>query len=103
MELPRPIERVLDRVRSIELPRPVLRLVERIQMWSERVGIAIQRVVLTVMLTLIYTIGVGLTRLYARMVSRQHLGLYEGPNAAATYWKDAEGYTPDREQLHKQF
>lgn len=87
----------------MELPAPVARVVDRVQRVAERLGMALQKVVLNVLLTLIYVVGVGLTRLMAMVVARPLLRLYEGPTDAPSYWKDAEGYTPDREGLHKQF
>ena len=87
----------------MDLPLPVARFVDRVQRLSERVGMALQKSVLNVLLTLIYVVGVGLTRLFAMAFARSHLTLYEGPSAAPSYWKDAVGYTPDREGLHKQF
>ncbi len=87
----------------MDLPAPVARFVDRVQRVSERIGIALQKAVLTVLLTVIYVVGVGLTRLLAMVFARSHLTLYEGPSKAPTYWKDAQGYTPDRVGLHKQF
>lgn len=87
----------------MELPEPIARFVDRARQTAERVGMAVQRVVLNVLLTLLYLVGVGLTKLMAMVAARPMLRLYDGPDGAPSYWKDAEGYGPDRDALHKQF
>ena len=61
-----------------------------------------QGVVVTVLLCLLYVFGLGLTRLFASMFFRSHLEMLDGPSRDS-YWRDAEGYTFDPDQLLTQF
>jgi hypothetical protein len=35
--------------------------------------------------------------------ARRYLRLYDAPPEEGSYWKDAEGYGPDRDRLLRQF
>ena len=61
---------------------------------------AVQKVVLTVSLFVVYFLGVGLTRLLAMAFDRR---LVRGtPVGRDTYWLDARGYDPDPGQAARQ-
>ncbi len=86
MDLPAPLERTLDRIRTV----------------STRVGVAVQSAVLTVLLFNLYFFGLGLTRLFAIVFGRRYLKLYAS-EPADTYWREAEGYNADRARLEKEY
>lgn len=83
----------------MDLPAPVLRLQEALS----RVGRALQRVVLTALLAVVYLVGVGLTRLLAPIVARRALDLFRAPDPDASMWREAEGYTAERARLKRQY
>lgn len=62
----------------------------------------VQAFLIPVCLTLVYVIGLGLTWLFALVFApRKGLGLFAGDSS--TYWKKAEGYSPDTETCSKPF
>ncbi|MAE71444.1 MAG: hypothetical protein CME06_13375 [Gemmatimonadetes bacterium] len=74
---------------------------DRFKWWSRRLGRSIQAVVITVLLALVYVIGLGLTRLGAELFSRRYLKLYSMDRSKGSLWVDAEGYEANR--LDRQF
>ena len=86
----------------MDLPAPIARLGNRIYQTSAAVGLAVQRGVLWFLLVNLYVFGLGLTRLTAVFFGRRYLTLYDS-EPADTYWKDAEGYTADRDRLEAEY
>ena len=69
----------------------ILRTLKRIQRATVR---AVQAVLVPVCLTLVYVFVLGLTWLVALVFApRKGLGLFG--KESASYWKKAEGYSPD--------
>jgi len=85
------------------VPQSTLDSWERFKLQSQRLGRAVQQVVVTVLLFLLYTIGFGITRVSASVFGRRHLKLYDSPLKEDSYWRDAEGYEPEMEQLLRQY
>ena len=67
-----------------------------------QLGRGTQGVVVTVLLTLLYVFGLGMTWALAKVFFRSHLRTLGGP-VQESYWQDAEGYTSDPDQLLTQF
>ena len=85
----------------MELPPRLQNLFERFEWRSKQLVRAVQSVVLSVLLFLVYFIGIGLTRILMSVFSRRHLKMFATPKKES-YWLDAEGYTADSEQLLRQ-
>jgi hypothetical protein len=79
------------------------RAFERFKAGSIRFGLAVQRVLVTILLTLLYVFGIGATKMLSFVFFRKHLQLYTTDKSAETFWKNAEGYGPDLEALKRQF
>ena len=79
------------------------RAFERFKAGSIRFGLGTQRVVVTILLTLLYALGIGLTKLLSVLFFRKYLKLYATNKSAETFWKDAEGYDANIESLKRQF
>ena len=79
------------------------RAFERFKAGSIRFGLAVQRVAVTILLTLLYIFGIGATKVLSVLFFRKHLGLYKTDKSAESFWKDAEGCDPDLESLKRQF
>jgi hypothetical protein len=75
----------------------------RLQQGSIRLGLALQSAVVRVLLVVAYVLGMGLTRLSAMVIARQHLGMYRNHPDRSSFWIDAKGYAPDTEALKRQF
>lgn len=55
----------------------------------------VQKILITILLVLLYTVGIGLTRLFATVFYRRILR--DRPAAPDSSWEPAEDYTVDRE------
>ena len=106
MNLPEPVtrawERARDRVASIELPAPVQRAVDSVRRTTDRIIHFLQPIVVTVLLFFVYVVGIGLTRLVCAIAYRHVLRIDEAVETNGSFWRNAEGYGPDRDRLHKQ-
>lgn len=85
------------------LPLALQRALARAQDGAARLGRGLQRVVLTGMLSLVYFVGIGLTRLLAPIFARRAIRLFAAPPEGETLWQEAEGYSADRARLERQF
>ncbi len=63
--------------------------------------VVVQRIVITICLTLVYLVGLGLARAAATVLSRRSLA-DSAPAGASTYWLPAEDYREDPEQARRQ-
>lgn len=84
------------------LPAPLERAFRRVQDVTGRAIAFFQPIVVSVLLVFVYLVGVGLTWLVCAVFYRRMLQLDGGFEASGSYWRDAEGYGPDQERLHKQ-
>ncbi len=87
----------------MDLPAPIQRAFDRFKDASLRLGRGVQNVVLTTLLFLLYYLGVGLTRVMATLMFRRYLKLLDPPADADSYWIDAKGYSPDPDDLLRQY
>ncbi len=85
------------------LPEPVIRGLERARDGARWLGRGVQRVVVTVLLFLLYVLGIGATRLLVSVAARPFLKLYAMGPPRDSYWVEAEGYELDERRLHGQF
>jgi len=76
---------------------------ERFREGSIWLGLAVQSAVVRVLLVVAYVVGMGLTRLFAAIFARSHLGLYKNQPQKDSFWIPAEGYAPGAEALERQF
>ncbi len=88
---------------SENLPQPVVRAFERVRDGARWFGRGVQRVVVTVLLFLLYVLGIGMTRALTAVAARPYLKLYTLGPEQDSYWIDAEGYELDERRLHGQF
>jgi hypothetical protein len=80
---------------------PSLRqLLSRLRQLPLQLARVIQWVLVTVLLTLIYVVGVGLTAFYARIFRRRELGLCRAPRES--YWEDCRSCSADPEDALRQ-
>jgi len=79
------------------------RAFERFKDGSIRFGLGTQRVLVTILLTILYAVGIGATKFISVLFFRKHLRLYKTDKSADSFWKDAEGYSADVEALKRQF
>lgn len=79
------------------------RALEGFKNGSFRFGRAVQRWIVTVLLLVLYIVGMGLTKLLCVLFFRDHLKMYRTDRSAQSFWKDVEPYTPDAETLRRQF
>jgi hypothetical protein len=84
------------------LPEPVERFFARVQDLTARVIAFCQPIVVAVLLFLVYVFGVGLTRLVCAVFYRRVLRVDEAVEVDGSFWRDAQGYTPDPVRLRKQ-
>ncbi len=84
------------------LPQPVLRAWERLVFRARQLGRGVQTAVVTVLLFVLYGVGIGLTRLLVAVAARRHLQQYAMGPSKESYWLDAEGYELDERRLHGQ-
>lgn len=110
-DLPEPLARWLER--AIELKDAVVarlppmppwleRVVERVQEGTARLVAFLQPIVVTVLLAVVYVVGVGLTRLVCEVFHRHALRVDQALETNGSFWREAEGYGPDPVRLHKQ-
>lgn len=91
------------RLVSPSLPAWAERAWARIQDWTDRVIGFFQPIVVKILLVLVYWIGVGSTRLICMLFYRSALRLDNAEESNGSFWREAEGYTPDPVALHKQY
>jgi hypothetical protein len=84
------------------VPQPIQRALERVLSRARQLGRAAQTVVVTVLLFVLYVLGVGLTRLLVAVFARRYLDMYTTGPAQDSYWIDAPDYELDPERLHGQ-
>ncbi len=77
-------------------------LFERFRDRSQALGQGVQQVVVTVLLVLVYLVGLGVTRVLATVFYRKGLQRFVAGDQPS-YWVDAEGYESDPTRLLKQF
>ncbi|MBM4390936.1 MAG: hypothetical protein FJ090_07415 [Deltaproteobacteria bacterium] len=86
----------------MQLPAPVERFFERAQEVTARVIAAVQPVVVSVFLFVIYVVGVGLTKLGCMLFRRDVLHLDQAVETDGSFWRPAQGYELDPQRLRKQ-
>ncbi len=84
------------------LPAPIERLFERAQDLTARAIAAVQPVVVSALLFVIYVVGVGLTKLVCALFWRDALRIDQAVETDGSFWRPARGYELDRERLRKQ-
>lgn len=91
----------------MNLPAPVERAwewaSERGENLSRRVAAVVQPVVVKVLLVVVYTLGMSLTWLVARVFYRKMLAVDDAVEKGGSFWREADGYGLDPERLHRQF
>lgn len=84
------------------VPQPIQHVFERFVFRAQQLGRAVQHVVVTALLFVLYVFGVGATRLLVALAARRYLRMYTTGPVQDSYWLEAEGYELDPERLHGQ-
>jgi hypothetical protein len=71
--------------------------------YARRLGIAVQHVIVTLLLFLVYIIGFGLTRLLMIFIGRERFRQYHLKSSDRTFWFDATGYEQQEKNFIRQF
>ncbi len=90
------------RERLPAMPAWLERAIGRVQEWTARLIAFLQPIVVSVLLFIVYLLGVGLTRLGCMLFARRVLAIDQATEANGSFWRDVEGYDPDPVRLHKQ-
>lgn len=97
-------EALKDRVvaRLPPLPAPLERAFARVQDLTARFIAWLQPIVVSVLLVFVYVVGLGVTWLWCSLFRRDRLRVAAAVETDGSFWRDAEGYDPDPNRLHKQ-
>ena len=88
---------------SERLPQPVVQAAQTSWYRARWLGRGVQRVVVTVLLVVLYVLGIGATRLLVTVAARRFLGLYAMGPEQDSYWVNARSHELDERYLHGQF
>lgn len=80
----------------------MMKLLKDIQEGQKKFGEDIAMVVNTLMLSVVYFFGVGLTSIAAKLFKKRFLNLKKDDNAI-TYWKDINLSKKNMEEYYRQF
>lgn len=74
-------------------------LFDRIKWQTRRLGIFVQNVVVTILLSVLYILGFGITKLVILIFDRKQFRFFKKNKNADTYWSDSKIDTSNKKEV----